>query len=71
MSLPDAKIRSIMPSDKLLKLTDSQSLYLLSIRALPASVLQISFQLKRIPYRIRRLSAGLDFRHPPAARRYP
>jgi len=63
MSLSDAKIRSIKPSDKPFKLTDSQGLYLL----VNPGGSRISLQPKRIPNCLRCLSAGLTFRRPSAA----
>lgn len=51
MSLSDAKICSIKPSDKSFKLTDSQGLYLL-VNPTPL-VSQISLHSKRIPNCVR------------------
>ncbi len=68
MSLSDAKIRSIKPSDKPFKLTDSQGLYLL-VKPGGSRLWYLKYRFNR--KESRRLSAGLAFRRPPTARRYP
>ena len=50
MSLSATKIRSLKPSDKSFKLTDSHGLYLRQAWRFTPLVSQISFQSKRIPY---------------------
>ncbi len=66
MSLSNAKIHSIKPSDKPFKLTDSHSVSAHQSGRFSPLISQISLQPKRIPHCLRCLSAGITFRRPAA-----